>query len=56
MIVGGANMIKTTNELELELNNYANYLTKISRLVRDKKLYKIKQGLYETDINIPRKH
>ncbi len=45
-------MIKTTNELKLELNNYANYLTKISRLVRDKKLYKIKQGLYETDINI----
>ena len=45
-------MIKTTNELELELNNYANFNTKISRLVRDKKLYKVKQGIYETNNNI----
>ena len=45
-------MIKTTNELKLELNNYSNIITKISRLVRDKKLFKIKQGLYETDNKI----
>ena len=45
-------MIKTTNELKLELNNYSNFITKISRLVRDKKLFKIKQGLYETDNKI----
>lgn len=45
-------MIKTTNELELELKEYANFNTKISRLVRENKLFKIKKGLYETNNNI----
>ena len=47
MIIGGANMIKNTNELILELHEYANPSTKIQRLLKDKKIYKIKQGLYE---------
>ena len=45
-------MIKNTSELVLELHEYANPNTKIQRLIKDKKLFKIKQGLYETNINI----
>lgn len=41
-------MIKTTKELELELSNYSNPNTKISRMLKNKELFKIKQGLYET--------
>jgi len=44
-------MVKTTRDLILELSNYANPNTKIKRLVNEHKLYKIKKGLYITDIN-----
>lgn len=44
-------MIKTTDELILQLNNYANPNTKIARMEKNKELYKIKKGFYETDIN-----
>lgn len=45
-------MVISTKELLLKLNNYSNPNTKIQRLVKEKKLYKIKQGLYETNNNI----
>ena len=45
-------MIKSTSELVLELKDYANPNTKIQRLLKEKKIFKIKQGLYETNLNI----
>ena len=35
------------------LNNYSNKNTKLSREIRDKKLFRITNGLYETDPNTP---
>ncbi len=41
-------MIKTTRMLMQELSGYANSKTKIARLVKEKKLFPIIKGLYET--------
>lgn len=41
-------MIKTTRMLMQELSGYANPKTKIARLVKEKKLFPIIKGLYET--------
>ena len=45
-------MIKSTAELVLELKSYENPYTKIARLVKDNKLFKIKKGIYETNENV----
>ena len=46
-------MFKTTDALLMELSNYANPKTKISRMVKNGEIIKIKRGLYETDPCIP---
>lgn len=45
-------MIKSTDELKRELNKFSNPSTKIERLVKEGKLFKIKRGLYETDKDV----
>ncbi len=45
-------MIKTYQILVEELSNYKNPKTKIVRMVKNKEIYMIKRGLYETNINI----
>ncbi len=42
-------MIKTTKMLLEELSDYANPYSKIRQLIKDKKLFPIVKGLYETD-------
>ena len=44
-------MLKTTDELRVELQEYSNVLTKISRMVSHGELVPIKKGYYETDKN-----
>ena len=46
-------MIITNNMIKEKFTNILNKNTKLSREVRDGKLIKIKNGLYETDPNIP---
>lgn len=46
-------MIRTTQDLLLELAGYSNPQTKIQRLMKNGTLVKIKRGLYETDPNVP---
>ena len=46
-------MIITTSVAKNNLNNYVNKNGKISRDVKNKKLFKIVKGLYETDPNTP---
>ncbi len=46
-------MIKTTDMLLEELNNYANPRSKLSRMARHGEIYPIVKGLYETDKNTP---
>ncbi len=46
-------MIITSNCIKLNLSNYSNKDTKLGREVRDKKYFKIINGLYETNQNIP---
>lgn len=46
-------MIITTSIAKNNLNNYVNKNGKISRDVKNKKLFKIVKGLYETDPNTP---
>lgn len=46
-------MLITNKIIKKNLNNYSNKDTKISRDVRDGKLIKIVNGLYETDANTP---
>ena len=46
-------MIITTDIVKARLSDYANKNNKISRDIRDGKLHKIVNGLYETDINTP---
>ena len=53
MILRGENMIKTTNMLLEELGNYSNPKTRLSRMVKQKKIFPITRGLYETDRNVP---
>ena len=46
-------MVITTSMARYSLNNYSNKNSKISRDIRDEKLFKIITGLYETNPNIP---
>ena len=46
-------MIITSAIAKQYLVNYSNKNTKLAREVRDGKLIKIKNGLYETDANTP---
>lgn len=46
-------MIITTGIAKQNLANYSNQNNKILRDIRDGKLFKIVNGLYETDINTP---
>ena len=46
-------MIITNSIAKKKLSNYSNKNNKISRDIRDGKLFKIVTGLYETDPNIP---
>lgn len=46
-------MIKTTKILLEELKEYVNPTAKIRRLVKNKELFPVVKGLYETDANIP---
>lgn len=53
IVFSGENMIKTTKMLLSEYENYSNANNKIGRLVKEKKLFPIVRGLYETNINAP---
>ena len=53
MVFRGENVIITTDVVKATLSDYANKNNKISRDIRDGKLHKIVNGLYETDINTP---
>lgn len=46
-------MIKTINQLYLELKNYSNINGKISRMVKSKELIPLTKGIYETDASTP---
>ena len=46
-------MILTNDILKSNLYNYSNKNNKISREIKNKKIFKIITGLYETDINTP---
>lgn len=46
-------MIITNSMAKFNLNNYANINNKISRDIKNGKLFKIVKGLYETDPNTP---
>ena len=45
-------MVKLTKELILELNAFSNPNTKIARLLKENKLFKIKQGFYENNKDV----
>lgn len=53
MIKRGENVIITNNVIKNKFNKYSNKDTKLSREVRNKKLFKIINGLYETNSNTP---
>lgn len=46
-------MIRTTQDLLLELSDYGTPKTRIQRMVKNGTLVKIRRGLYETDPNVP---
>ncbi len=46
-------MIRTTQDLLLELSDYGTPKTRIQRMVKNGILVKIRRGLYETDPNVP---
>lgn len=46
-------MIRTTQDLLLELSDYGTPQTRIQRMVKNGSLIKIRRGLYETDPNVP---
>ena len=46
-------MIIASNMLKKQLSNYSNKGNKIHRCIKEGKLFKIKNGLYETDANTP---
>ena len=52
MVLRGENMIITNSIMKHNLDSYSNKNNKISRNIRDKKLFKIINGLYETDQNV----
>ena len=45
-------MILTNKELKKELSNYSNINAKISRLLKENKLFSLKKGLYETNKDV----
>ena len=53
MVFRGENMVITHDIVASKLSNYANKNNKISRDIRDGKLFKIVNGLYETNPNTP---
>lgn len=53
MVFCGENMVITNNIAKSNLINYSNKNNKISRDIKDGKLFKIITGLYETDLNTP---
>ncbi len=53
MVLRGENMIITNNIAKNNLTQYSNKNNKISRDIRDGKLFKIINGLYETNQNTP---
>ena len=53
MVFGGENMIISNNFIKSKLGEYSNKNNKISRLIKDNKLYKVVNGLYETEKNTP---
>lgn len=53
MVERGENMIISSNAVKKNLSNYANKDNKISREIKDGKLFRIINGLYETDPNTP---
>lgn len=46
-------MIRTTQDLLLELSEYGTPKTRIQCMVKNGTLVKIRRGLYETDPNVP---
>ena len=46
-------MIRTTQDLLLELSDYGTPKTRIQRMVKNGALVKIRRGLYETNPNVP---
>lgn len=52
MVLRGENMVITNSIMKQNLDSYSNKNNKISRNIRDKKLFKIINGLYETDQNV----
>lgn len=53
MVLKGENMVITNSIAKHKLSEYSNKNNKISRDIRDGKLFKITRGLYETDKNTP---
>lgn len=53
MVLRGENVIITNSVAKSNLIEYSNKNNKISRDIRDSKLFKIITGLYETDPNTP---
>lgn len=53
MVLRGENMVVSNEMLKQNLSKYSNKNNKISRDIRDGKLFKIITGLYETDANTP---
>jgi predicted transcriptional regulator of viral defense system len=53
MVLRGENMIISNSVVKSKLNNYSNKNNKISRDIKDGKLFKIITGLYETNKNTP---
>lgn len=53
MVLRGENMIISNSIAKHNLNEYLNKNNKISRDIRDGKIFKIVTGLYETDANTP---
>ena len=53
MVLRGENMVFSYNVAKNNFKEYSNINNKISREIRDGNLYKIVNGLYETDPNTP---
>ncbi len=53
MVLRGENMVISNAMIKQYLSKYSNKNNKISRDLRDGKLFKIVNGLYETDANTP---
>lgn len=53
MIKRGENMILTNDMLKSSFSEYSNKNTKLARYLRDGNIFKIRNGLYETDASTP---